>query len=150
MEEYVKLRVAAAASLNIIKIETALNESVLIQHQLWSIVVEQTRKDLEPELSSLLLQALNNMIDIHNLRIVRGYQAKTTTGLWVTLYILLISSMVSIGYQAGVAGTGRSLSIFLPAISFTFVFTLIIALYQPSHGYFKVSQQPLINLPDYI
>ena len=149
-EEYIILRVAAAESLSLDKIQSALNSSVLIQQQIWNIAVEQVRKEMNPQIDSIMIQSLNNMFDIHSMRIMRGYQARTTTGLWVTLYTLLISSMISIGYQAGVAGSGRVLVIFLLAISFTFVFTLILALDNPTYGYFKIPQVPLKNLLNYM
>ena len=50
------------------------------------------------------------------------------------------------GYQAGLAGTRKSLAVFAVAVTFSVVIELIADLDLPQEGILKVSQQPLIDL----
>jgi hypothetical protein len=56
--------------------------------------------------------------------------------------------MVSVGYQMGIAGSRRSMTWPILALSFSLVFALIASLDRPDSGIMKVMQQPLIDLRD--
>jgi hypothetical protein len=53
--------------------------------------------------------------------------------------------MMGMGYHAGIAGSKRSLSMLILALSFALVITMIAALDRPG-SFLKITQQPLIDL----
>lgn len=146
LKDYVDMRVAVAQSLDIGMMPNAIKATDQIHSQLWSLAVKNARQDMNSDVAALYITSLNEMIDVHGLRVARGFQAKTPYGLWLALYALLILSMLSIGFQTAIAGSKRTLATAMLALSFTVVFVLIASLDQPVNGFFKVSQQPLINL----
>jgi len=148
LKEYVDMRIAAVQSSDADKMQKALKESDLIQQKLWNMAVANVRKDMNSDVAALYIGSLNEVFSIHSLRITRGLQARAPLGLWLGLYALLVFGMLSIGYQTAVAGSRRTLASIILSISFTIVTVLIISLDRPHSGFFKVSQQPLINLQE--
>jgi Protein of unknown function (DUF4239) len=146
LKDYVDLRIAFVQSPDVNKMQSALDSSSALQQRLWDLAVTNARKDMNSDVAALYVESLNEVLDIHGLRLARGYQAKTPEGLWIALYILLMFSMLSIGYQTAISGSRRTWSSMILAISFTIVFVLVAALDQPTNGFFEVSQQPLINV----
>ncbi len=146
LKEYLNVRIDVVQTLDLSKMPKAMMETDRLQRQLWKLAVVNARLDMNSDVASLYVASLNEVIDIHSLRLARGYQARTSPGLWFSLYALLLLSMFLIGYQIAMAGSGRSPASIILAISFTVVFILIAALDRPQEGFFKVSQQPLISL----
>jgi hypothetical protein len=54
--------------------------------------------------------------------------------------------MMTVGYQTAIAGSKRSWTIPILAISFSLVILLIVILDRPGNDFMGISQQPLINL----
>jgi hypothetical protein len=74
-----------------------------------------------------------------------GVQARIVIGIWSVLASLTILGMMGMGYHAGIAGSKRSLSMLILALSFALVITMIAALDRPG-SFLKITQQPLIDL----
>jgi hypothetical protein len=146
LKEYLDTRVSSLQSGDKARIILALKESDRIQAELWDMAVVNARKDMNSDVAALYIEALNEMMDIHDMRVIRGLQAKTPLGLWLGLYAILFLGMFSIGYQTAIVQSRRSLATLLLALSFTIMFILITTLDRPLEGFFKVPQQPLLNL----
>ena len=127
-------------------IPETLKESEKIHKKLWDMAVINAKKDMNSDVAALYIESLNEIINIHRLRIAVGLQMRIPLGIWVVLYVLIISGMFSIGYQTAISGSRRSWVKPVLAISFSLVITLIAALDNPNSGYLPVSQQPLIEL----
>jgi hypothetical protein len=69
---------------------------------------------------------------------------------WLVLYLLAILSLWSMGYHGGVAGTVRSPVMIAVAISFSLVMVLIADVDSPGHGIVNVSQQPMVDLRNWL
>jgi hypothetical protein len=145
LRQYIDGRLRLARSMDDSTIIRELKRSDQLQRELWRTAVFYAKERNVPG-GFLYAQAINEMIDIQNLRVARGFLASTPRGLWVSLYTLLVLSMITIGYQAAVAGSRRTLATFFLTISFTLVFLMLTALEQPRYGFFHVNQQPLIML----
>jgi hypothetical protein len=146
LKEYLDSRISFFQSGDKTQINDVLKESDRIQTELWDMAVVNARKDMNSDVAALYIESLNEMMDIHDMRVIRGLQAKTPLGLWLGLYAVLFLGMFSIGYQTAIVHSRRSLASLLLALSFSIVFILIATLDRPLKGFFKVSQQPLINL----
>lgn len=133
-----------------IKTEKAIKQSTIIFSQLYDIAVLNGKKDMDSEIGSLYIQSLNEMINIQNKRVAIGWQARIPNTFWVVLYILMILSMLSVGYRTAIADSSKSWSTIILTLSFSLVITLIAILDRPQNKYIQVSQQPLLDLQEFI
>lgn len=123
-----------------------LADAEMVQKQLWKMAVVNARNEMNSDIMALYIASLNDVIDIHSLRVAIGLQMRIPLGIWMVLYALIFSAMFSIGYQTAISGSRRSWVKPILAVSFSLVITLIAALDNPFSGYLPVSQQPLIDL----
>ena len=86
------------------------------------------------------------MFDLHHQRVAIGLQLRIQPGVWMGLYALAVLGMLSMGYQSGITGSGRSAASLILALSFALVISLIAALDRPITRGFTVPQQPLIDV----
>jgi len=148
--EYLASRIAAVQSRDIGQVKKVLADSDRIQRQLWDMAVTNAFKDMNSDVAALYIDSLNNVIDIHALRVSVGLQQRIPTSIWIVLCSLTCFGMAAVGYQTGIAGSKRSWARPVLAISFSMVIALIVALDRPQSGHIAVSQQPLINLQNLI
>jgi hypothetical protein len=74
-----------------------------------------------------------------------GVQERIVIGIWSVLVGLTILGMMGMGYHAGIAGSKRSMSMLILALSFALVIAMIASLDRPG-SFLKITQQPLIDL----
>jgi hypothetical protein len=102
-------------------------------------------------IAALYITSLNQMIDMHALRVTIGLDARIPIAIWLALYALIILGMISVGYQTVIAeATGRSRAPLILALSFSVVIALITSLDRPMSGFMTISQQPLKNIRTWI
>ena len=114
--------------------------------QLWDGGVAHAQRDTHSEVAALYVDSLNSVGDVQALREAVALQTKIPPGIWAALYALMGLAMVAVGYDTAIAKSRRTWLMFLLALSFSVVITLIAVLDNPDSGYFKVSQQPLIDV----
>jgi hypothetical protein len=144
---YVDRRLGAVQSRDLDKVREALAESERIQHRLWAIAVATGRRDLNSPIAALYVESVNQLIELHALRVAVGVQARIPAGIWLALYSLLSLAMIGVGYQTAIAGsTRRSWASPILALSFSLVIALIASLDRPQSTFITVSQQPLVDV----
>ena len=146
LRDYVDSRLAVARSKDLGEVSKYLAEANVIQRELWGMAVVNARKDMNSDVAALYIDALNAVFNIHATRVAVAVQSRIPAGIWFVLYILVILGTVGVGYQTAIAGSVRSRSTPLLAISFSLVIALIASLDRPQSGFIKVSQQPLADL----
>jgi ABC-type multidrug transport system fused ATPase/permease subunit len=148
LREYVHARASAFQSADEERIENVIDDAERIQGRLWAMAVTHVRQDMPSDIGALYLESLNEMAAVHASRVAMGLQSRISLGVWLTLAILTMFGMIMVGYQAGVAGSNRTLAMPLLALAFACVVALISSLDQPIGGFTltQVSQQPLIDL----
>lgn len=148
LQKYVTDRVKFAQEQNLepAHVKQMLAEAKKLQNQLWGMAVANARKDMNSDVAALYLESLNDVNGLHANRVTIGIQARVPTAIWVSLFLVTILGMFSVGYQTGIAGSKRSVSWGVLAVSFALVFALIAALDHPDSGFARISQQPLIDL----
>jgi CDP-diglyceride synthetase len=146
LREYVDNRIGIAQSGDTEKAGAALGDATRMQHQIWDMAVVNARIDMNSDIGALYIESVNQMSDLHALRVNQGLQARVPSGIWFVLYALLLLGMVGIGYQTAIADSRRSRVTSLLAISFSLVIALIAALDHPMGGFISVSQQPMVSL----
>lgn len=125
-------------------VKQIITRSEKIQAELWSIAVAVADQNPTP-INALFVQALNEVIDLHEKRIAVAIFHRMPPFFWITLFGLTILAMTVGGYNSGVSGGRRSLTATLGVtMAFTAVLLLIVALERP--GQIIVSQDVLIKL----
>jgi hypothetical protein len=143
LREYVSRRLSAVQSNDLARVKEALAESVRIQRQLWDMAVVNARKDMNSDVAALYIESLNDLGSIHARRVSVGTYSRIPLGIWLAFYLLVVLSMLAVGYHVAIAGSRRSSMMLILALSFSLVITLIAALDRVQGSYLPVSQQPL-------
>ena len=143
--EYVEIR-AGLAGASSETIQRGIVRSEELHQLLWSQAVALAEKNVSPVVTSLFIQSLNAVIDLHTARVTAGLRNRIPASIWVTLYFVAFLSMAVMGYHAGLTGT-RSLTANLAIVfAFSAVMVLITDLERPEQQFFNVSQQAMIEL----
>jgi hypothetical protein len=150
IRDYLGARIAAVQSAEAERMKSVLSQAEWTQSRLWDMAVANARKDMNSDVAALYIESLNEMFVVHASRVAVGLQMRISKGIWVTLAVLTVLGMTAIGYQAGIAGSKRTLAMTLLSFAFASVIAIIGALDRPIGGFTNVSQQPLIDLLSYI
>lgn len=142
LREYVDVRIEGSQP---DRFEQAVVKSEELQNRLWAVAVVQAEKE-RTVLTSLFVQSLNDVINLHATRLVAVTRSRVPGMIWIVLYLLAIIAMVMMGYSAGLTNSKRSLATFALVIGFSSVLYLIADLDRPGQGMLRITQQTMIDL----
>ena len=142
LREYVDVRIEGSQEA---KFQQAVVKSEELHGRLWSVAVAQAEKE-RTVLTSLFIQSLNEVIDLHSTRIMAVTRSRVPGMIWIILYLLAIIAMVMMGYHAGLSNSRRSIATIALVIGFSSVLYLIADLDRPGQGALKTSQQTMMDL----
>ncbi len=143
LREYTDLRVH---KLNIADLPELITKSNELHKQLWLHAVAAAETAPHSITTGLFLQSLNETIDIHSKRIFVGLLSRVPLPIWLSLWSLTLTGMVSIGYQAGLSGTSRSPEMAVLSFAFGLVLLLNIDLDRGQEGLLRVGQQSMVDV----
>jgi hypothetical protein len=144
LREYVDLRVEGVRSSDMDRMVARIRG---MQERLWSQALALQKKAAPQPPATILLQAVNDVIDVSAERVLRNMTARIPTGVWFVLYAIAIVAASAAGYLFGLAGFhSRSISAFVYALVFAGVITMIVDVDKPQFGQFQESKQALIDL----
>ena len=148
LRRYVDVRLEGAASRNPEDFRRAVGESERLHDAMWSRVAALARANPDP-LRTLLLVAVNEVIDLHEKRLT-AMRNHVPTIILVLLLVVSVLTMASLGHAAGASGgRGGMLSTALTfAMLVTVVIMVVVDLDRPERGLIRVSQQSLQTLRD--
>jgi hypothetical protein len=144
LRQYVDVRIAGARPEQAAQ---ALAKSKELHKQLWATAVAAAQKERTP-MTSLFMQSLNDVINLHEKRVVAALYNRVPSAIWLGLYSLLVLAMAVMGYHEGMGGTRRSLAVFVLVLAFSTVLALIADLDRPGRGLLRVNQQSMVDLRD--
>jgi hypothetical protein len=127
-------------------VEPGIRRSEALQKQLWDSAAALAARSPESVIVGLYLQTLNETIDLHAKRVNEGLRVRIPPVVWAVLIGLTVTGMGQAGYQTGLAGSRRPLSVPVFALGFAAVIFLIADLDRPHAGWVRVSQQPMQEL----
>ena len=123
----------------------AMQRSVEIHGLLWdqarAAALEETNTN-----SSLVLQAINEVIDMHSRREAAGLNYSVPYSVWIVLFLISSISMFTLGYQAGFNQSRKWLAIIPLVLAFGALTVLIVDLNNPQEGFIRIGQEPIVNL----
>ena len=146
IKQYLGLRIRLLESANEANIDKSIAESNVVQDQLWSLAARHSSIDMKTDVAALYYEALNNLINIQGQRVAIAYQGHLPSGLWMSLYALLVLGMVSVGYYARIIESSKNFGVLILAFSFSLVIWIISNFDELQSKYFQISQQPLTDL----
>jgi hypothetical protein len=143
LQEYVQVRLAAAADPALF--DSALARSEEIHGELWSIVEDHVRQGRESAIMALFVDAINEVIDVHSLRLV-AVDLRLPRLLGLVLYAATTLSFLLVGVASSADQKRDLLAIFLLALAFVAVLMIVVDLDRPQQGLLTVSQAALSDL----
>ena len=142
LREYVDVRLEAVQPG---KLEQGMAKSEELHKRLWAVATAAAEKE-KNVITSLYIQSLNQVIDLHATRVMAGVRSRVPGVIWIVLYLLLILAMVMLGYQSGLAKSRRSIAVLALVIGFSSVLFLIADLDRPGQGMLQTSQEAMTDL----
>jgi len=145
LRQYLALRVEITIKIDDTpeKIREIDNRSKQLHSLIWSHASALARESPNA-ITSIFLQALNEMIDLHSKRLA-AFRNRVPFSIYLVLLIVSIITLWLVGYYFGRRQRGRILTTVV-VLLLASVMWLIMDLDQPMRGSIKTSQQSLIEL----
>ncbi len=143
LREYAPLRVATSDRA---RLQANIDQSAVLLNQIWAIGEDVARTTDQGDLTSLFLDSANQVIDLHESRIVAGIYSRVPETVLLLLLVGTALSLGMVGYSAGLGLKRGVLSAIVLAITLGAVLTLVVDLDRPRDGFLTVSQQPILDV----
>lgn len=143
LRAYVPLRIATNDRA---RLRRNVARSVEIQAELWSIAEELARATPESVVLGLYIDSLNEVIDLHEERVITGIYARVPETIMLLLLFGSIMTLAMVGYNAGLTRRRSPLTAAVLVTVLGAVISLVFDLDRPQGGFLEVSQRPLIDL----
>ena len=147
LREYVDVRLRTARPGGDLK--AGVSRSLEIQGLAWALVSSAAREDSN-RYAALVVTSVNDVIAMHERRLTDALHARIPGGIWLGLMAITVLAMGTLGLQVGLSGKRRLVGIIPIALAFSVLVTLILDLNRPQGGFITVSQQPLVDLQDWM
>ncbi len=143
LREYVDARVEAVEHKSIAQ-GIALSEALHVR--LWATLTSLAPSELNSMSVTLYTQSLNEVIDLHEQRIMAGLHQRIPQILWLVLFIISLLGMGEIGYQTALAGSTRTPVSLGLVMAFALLLYLIADLDRPLEGSLRMNQAVMREL----
>jgi hypothetical protein len=143
LREYTVLRGSVGGENDVTVI---IRKSETLQTQMWKEIEALTAGEKLTVIHSLLIQSINKIFEVHEDRISAGLHNRIPPSIWVALYVVLLLSMLGMGFHSGIKGSRSPVPSAALALSFSMVLFLIADLDRPASGLVKPDQTMMIEL----
>jgi hypothetical protein len=143
LREYVDVRIRGVASGDP---TAAIARSEQIHNEMWRHAAAAGQQQPQSITIGLCIQSLNEVIDLHSVRIQAGMRSRIPLVIWGALFGLALLGMASVGYYDGLSGTIRSPAMLGLVLAFTCVLYLIADLDRGHEGLLQIGQQALVDV----
>jgi hypothetical protein len=127
------------------RLAASLREAPILHERLWQVAREAVRSEAPQPAVALFIASVNEVIDLHQERVVVARQYRIPPVVWWSLAAMTFLAMVGVGFQFGFSGRENHWLQGLLALSYGAVVWLIVDLDDPA-GAMRVSQQPMLDL----
>ena len=144
LAEYARIRAFDSFSEPGVPLAQIISRSKEIQHELWLQAVAHR------ELTNVrfYMDAVSNLKNVHAERITMGMHDRVPLFVWLSLAFVTALGMITMGYQASLAGSRRTRAMIPLIVAFGVVFCLALDLDRPQQGILRVDQSPMLRLAD--
>ena len=143
LRQYTNLRSTIGGGTDV---PSLIRNSEQLQSQLWREVETLVAGEQPTVMHSLLIQAINGVFSVHEDRLSAGLHNRIPPSIWVALYVVLLLSMVGMGYHSGMKGARSPVPTAALAVSFSMVLFLIADLDRPASGLVMTDQASMVEL----
>jgi len=143
LRKYVDVRLSAFDEGAMVQEVAARSEE--IHNQLWSITMANANEYPEWETRALLVESINEVIDVHGLRVFFA-QARLAPLLWIVFYLAAGLSFFIMGVLNSAVRRRNLITVMLFALVIAAVLAVIMDLDRAQQGFMNVVQEPLLNL----
>lgn len=120
-------------------------DSERIHSALWNVSVDAS--DTTPTaITGYFVASINEVIDIHSVRVVLGTKTTIPVEIWVCLYVLAAFGLAGSAFYASVSGAKSVYPTLALVVAFSSILTIITDLDSPQHGMLQTDQSPLGDL----
>ena len=117
-----------------------------IQDALWTHAETLAGQDRNSEVYAMFASSLNDVLKIHNKRVILGAVYRIPLMVWVVLIVATMLSTFGVGFHFGLAGTRSPAANLTLALTFALVMTIIFDIDEPGKGVISVNQRPMYDL----
>jgi hypothetical protein len=132
------------------QIEPNIQRSLELQADLRAITRDVAQSGHSPDLVSSFGESVNELIVIHESRVVAGLYARVPETILILLLAGSALSLAMVGYSGGLKGRRSILSAVVMIVALGAVTALVIDLDRPQDGSLRVSQQALLDVQQWI
>ena len=143
LRQYTALRAQAGDA---DKTTEILDGTTPLQDQIWQQIEALAEGDQFTVKHSLLVQAINDMFDLHEKRVFAGIRDRIPRTIWLAVYAVLLFAMIGMGFHSGIKGARSPIPSAALALSFSMVLFLIADLDRSSSGLLRADQSSIIEL----
>lgn len=147
MRAYLPLRIATDDEAEVL---ANIERSVELQAELRAITAEVAQSGHSPDLVSSFGESVNDIVSLHERRVVAGLYARVPDTIMVLLLAGSALSLMMVGYSGGLSRRRSVLSAVVMIIALGAVTMLVIDLDRPQGGTLRVSQQALLDVQAWI
>ncbi len=143
LREYLDIRVNAVEDRSI---KEGIDRSERLHTKLWSTVLSLSPSDRNSIGVSLYIQSLNQVIDLHEQRVMAGVRLRIPAVVWSTLLLISVLGLGELGYQTALTGSTRTPVSLGLVIAFALLLHLIADLDRPLEGNLRTSHIAIRDL----
>ena len=119
-----------------------VQEAEKVHAETWALVAEIARENPTP-VNALVVAAVNQVIDLHGVRVAVGTRYKIPIPIWVALFVVSSIALATTGYRYGASFKSRPELLPGMVLAFACVITLIADLNSPRLGVLTADQTPM-------
>jgi hypothetical protein len=143
LKEYVDIRIQGISDIDQRKKHMA--RSLELHELLWSEAVSLGKSNANRS-SILLIQSIDELIIMHERRLVTALNNRIPTSIWMTLFTISSLTMLTMGVHAGISRSRRLIASIPLIVAFAALTTVIVDLDRIHHSFITVNQQAMIDL----
>ncbi len=147
LREYLPLRVATGDLAGVL---ASVERSTAVHERMWAILAATAQSGHSPDLMSSLGEALTEVSDRAEERVVAGLYARVPETVLLSLLAGSTLAVAMLGYSAGLSRRRGFMSAVVLILALGAVTALVIDLDRPQDGFLRVSQQALLDVQDSI
>ncbi len=143
LRAYVEARLDAARTGDLERLE---ERSAELHRSLWAEAEAVGRQFPDSIVVGLFVEAVNDTIDLHALRLFAVVQGRIPAVLWAALFVVTVLTMGGVGYLCAIARSRRSPEVVVLALSFSVILMVVADLDRPLEGFIRVSQKAMTDV----
>lgn len=144
LRRYVAYRAGSASSPK--AIETALARSGELHLELWAEASELGRAYPDSVMVGRFVEALNQMIDVHESRVAVALYLRLPDAIMTMLYAVALLSIGMVGFRSGLDRARSPVAAFVLVLAIIVVLALILDLDRPVSRLFRVNQRAMTDV----